>query len=206
MRTTRSNVLACHLGLLFAVAGCAAMGCSANADSESGSATSFDTTAADAGPADGGTGTPAPKASQLVADLTAIGLDPHALPKLDSLEPAKLKKVMKTFTKALGVQCTGCHDPSDFSLSTPNKRIAARMWSDFVEGLAFKDGSVLYCDSCHGGQAEFLDRSDKPKLRQWMSDNFVDRMKRTDGADHGCKTCHGDPFDGDVFKDVWHAE
>ena len=36
-------------------------------------------------------------ASQLVADLQAAGLDPRHLPPLHSLEPAKLKKVMKTF-------------------------------------------------------------------------------------------------------------
>src|SRR5262249_54676169 len=187
MRTGTYNVFAQALMLAIAVAGCVVVGCGIDSESTAGTASEL--------------GANGPVASQLVADLTAAGLDPQHLPPLDSLEPAKLKKVMKTFTKALNVQCSGCHDTSDYSISTPNKRIAARMWSDFAQGLALKDGGALYCDSCHQGKGAFLDRHDPQGLRQRMSTNFVGKLQRTDGVEQGCTTCHGDPFRGDIFKD-----
>lgn len=147
------------------------------------------------------TGEPAPRGmkdlapSAMAADLQEIGLDPKALPPLDKIAPDKLRKVMKTFTKALGMQCTGCHDANDFRAPTKNKKIAARMWSEYVRGLAMEDGSALYCDSCHQGAKEPLDRHDKKALAGWMDQNFVTKLKRVDGKDHSCETCHGEPFE-----------
>jgi hypothetical protein len=128
------------------------------------------------------------------ADLKAIGLDPRNLPPLEKLEPAKLRKVMQTFTKSLGIRCPDCH-LDDFSAPTARKRIATKMWNELVRGLAFADAEPLYCDSCHQGRALQLDRRDKKALSVWMDANFVDRLKRTDGAEHGCATCHGEDFD-----------
>jgi hypothetical protein len=167
------------------------------------------TTATATAPTASGTGTatppPAPmtaiRASQMGAELQQIGLDPKKLPPLNKLEPAKLRKVMNTFTKALGVQCTKCH-ADDFKAPTPNKKIAAKMWNDFVVGMQMEDGSQLYCDSCHQGKDRYLDHKDKRALSAWMQDNFVNKLKRTDKKNHGCETCHGDPFDGD-FLEKW---
>jgi hypothetical protein len=204
------KVLASHLTLAMAVVGCVVGGCNASTNADENSTTALNTT--HAGTSDGGTTTDAstawrgPVATSLTADLQRAGLTAGSLPALDSLDDNTRIKVMKTFTKALGVQCNFCHDTSDFSLPTPRKKIAARMWSDFVLGLQLKSGGAMYCDSCHGGKPDFLDRSSEPVLEQWMSDNFVGKLKRTDGADHSCDTCHGSPFHGDIFKDVWHAE
>jgi len=142
-------------------------------------------------------------ASAMEAELREIGLDPKALPPLDKMDPAMLRKVMKPFTKALGVQCSHCHDTKSFKAPTPNKKIAARMWNDFVRGLAMSDGNAVFCDSCHQGSATFLDRSSIPALSDWMSENYTGKLVRTDNKEHGCETCHGDPFEGKVFAKLW---
>ncbi len=142
------------------------------------------------------------RASQMAGDLQAAGVDLKKLPRdLGKLEPVKLRKVMNTFTKSLGVQCNKCH-LDDFKAPTPMKKVAARMWSDFVVGLQTEDGSPLYCDSCHQGKPEYLAKGDKKALSGWMDANFVKKLKRADKKDHGCETCHGEPFDGD-FLGKW---
>lgn len=141
------------------------------------------------------------RGSQLSADLQGMGLDPKKLPALNKLEPAKLRKVMNAFTKALGVQCTHCHT-DDFKAPTANKKISVRMWNEWVVGLQSEDGSALFCDSCHQGKAKFLDHSDKKALGAWMKTELVQKLKRTDKKDHSCATCHGEDFDGD-FLDKW---
>lgn len=142
------------------------------------------------------------KGSSMEADLKALGLDVKKLPPLNKLEPATLRKVMKTFTTSLGVQCKDCHDTNDFRAPTPNKKVAAHMWNDWVRGFAMEDGTPLYCDSCHQGHEKFLDRHDKKALGAWMDANFVSKLKRTDKKENGCETCHGDPFDPNPL-DKW---
>ncbi len=145
------------------------------------------------------------KPSAMEADLKALGFDPKKLPPLGKMEPDKLRQVMKTFSKALGTQCTGCHEANDFRAPTPNKKVASHMWNDWVRGLTMEDGSLLYCDSCHQGHMKFLDTHDKKELSKWMDANFVSKLKRLDKKEHGCETCHGDPFDP-KFLDKWEAE
>lgn len=137
-------------------------------------------------------------ASAMAADLQAIGLDPKALPPLDKMEPDKLRKLMKTFNKSLGVVCTDCHVANDFAAPTPRKNIAAQMWNHFVRELASEGGDgFVYCDSCHQGSiGPLLDRKDKKALSGWMDANYVKPLKRRDGKEHSCETCHGDPFQG----------
>lgn len=144
---------------------------------------------------------PTLRGSQLSSDLQGMGLDPKKLPALNKMEPAKLRKVMNAFTKALGVQCTHCHT-DDFKAPTANKKITVRMWNEWVVGLQSEDGSALFCDSCHQGKAKFLDHSDKKALGAWMKTELVQKLKRTDKKDHSCATCHGEDFDGD-FLDKW---
>lgn len=164
-------------------------------------------------PAPGGTGT-APVASAapfamgpgwvpstLGPDLQALGLDVAKLPPLDKLQGETLRKVMKTFSRALGAKCTDCH-AENFAAPTPQKRIAERMWDEFVRGLAQKDGKPHYCDSCHQGRMKFLQHGDGKALARWMDEHYVASVKRTDGKEHNCSTCHGDPFNGD-FLEVW---
>jgi hypothetical protein len=149
-------------------------------------------------------------ASAMEAELREIGIDPRALPPLDKLEPEKLRKVMKKFTKALGVPCSHCHDTKDFRAPTPNKKLATHMWNDFTRGLAIADASgkpdakaVLFCDSCHGGRATLLDRRDLAALGDYMTANYEAKLVRTDRKEHTCGTCHGDPFEGKIFARLW---
>ncbi|MFO0677503.1 MAG: cytochrome c3 family protein [Polyangiaceae bacterium] len=139
--------------------------------------------------------------SRLAADLQAIGLDPKALPTLDKISGDKLRKVMRTFTRALGAKCSDCH-ADDFSAPTDAKIIAERMWNDFTR-TATVDGQPLYCDSCHQGRMKFLERGDKKALSTWMDHEFVDRLTRTDGKEPGCDPCHGDTFEGHIFTSLW---
>ena len=46
--------------------------------------------------------------------LKELGLDVKNLPPLNKIPPDKVRKVMGTFTKSLGMKCTGCHDADDF--------------------------------------------------------------------------------------------
>lgn len=144
--------------------------------------------------------------SAMAAELKAIGLDPKALPPLSKMEPDKIRKVMSTFKKALGVKCDACHDQNDFRAWTPNKRVAAGMWDQFVRGLAMEDGSLLYCDSCHQGAMHILDRTDKKALAGWMETSYVGKLKlKAKDVEHGCGTCHGDPFEP-KFLAAWEKE
>jgi len=137
----------------------------------------------------------------MTADLKALGLDPGALPPLDQLPPETLRKVMKTFTTALGARCTDCHVMGDFAAPTPRKAITIGMWNHFSRELSAKDGSPIYCDSCHEGKmTPLLDRHDDKTLGQWMEQNFVRPLSRRDGKKHDCPTCHGEPFDGHFLK------
>jgi len=137
--------------------------------------------------------------SAMATDLTNLGLDLKNLPALEKMEPNKLRKVMRTFTKALGAKCSDCHNESDYSAMTPMKKITLHMWNDYVRGLSLDSGEPLYCDTCHQGRMKFLDRHDKKALGAWMDENFVDKMKRRDGKEHKCATCHGEPFNEDIL-------
>jgi hypothetical protein len=129
--------------------------------------------------------------------LKELGIDVKNLPPLNKIPPDKIRKVMNTFTKALGTQCTGCHDGDDFKKATPNKKVAARMWNEFVRGYTMDGGGAVYCDSCHGGKMTFLVRD--PGLKQlsaWMDENMIAKLKKPNGQAHACETCHGDPMEG----------
>ncbi len=134
-------------------------------------------------------------ASTMGEDLQKLGLDPKNLPPLTKMPPDQLRSVMKTFQKALGTKCDGCHEAGNFRAPTPKKKVATKMWDQFVRDMAMADGSVLYCDSCHAGRMEFLDTHDKKAVSAWMDENFVGKLKRHDAKDHSCETCHGEPFD-----------
>lgn len=151
-------------------------------------------------------------ASALGADLKAAGLDVQHLPTIAELkkDKTKLVAVMKSFKTSLGVECTGCHAPNpdggrpDFEAPTPEKRVAAKMWDTFVGQMTMADGALLYCDSCHQGKKEFIDRDHEEGVATWMKENFIANLKRKDGAPQTCSNCHGKPFDPD-FLAKWET-
>lgn len=145
-----------------------------------------------------------PMNTAMAQDLTEIGLDPKNLPAMAKLEPDKLRKVMKLFSRSLGVQCNGCH-LDDLAAATPRKRVAEKMWDDYARGFAMADGSALFCDSCHQGSTTVLDRTDKRALSKWMDASFVAKLKpKAKGASIECTTCHGEDHEMH-FIDLWKA-
>lgn len=149
-----------------------------------------------------------PVGSQMAQDLTAIGLDPKNLPAMSKLEPDKLRKVMKLISRSLGVPCSGCH-LEDPSAATPRKRVAEKMWDEYVRGFTLADGAPLFCDSCHQGAVVILDRTDKKALGKWMEAAFVDKLRaRPIKGQSGppdeleCATCHGEEHEMH-FVDLW---
>jgi len=136
----------------------------------------------------------APKPTAMEARLKSAGLDLRKLPPLERLDRAAILPVMSTFSDSLGIPCTGCHAEDDAKADTFRKRVARRMWNEFVRVLAFdKSGEPVYCDSCHQGRMFSLDHRDKSKVSDFMQASFVDGLKRVDGREHDCGTCHGDP-------------
>ena len=141
-------------------------------------------------------------ASAMVDDLRALGLDAKSLPPIEKLEPRTLRGVMKLMARSLGVKCGDCHQEGDFAAPTRRKKIAAHMWDEFAAklslsapaGAAGSGGpeAPVFCDSCHQGRVQLLDRRDKKALRKWMDDNFVVRLDRRDGKSVECETCHVD--------------
>jgi hypothetical protein len=168
----------------------------------------------DAGVAEASAGniTQVPVTSAEIAKLTMAGI-PTNMPLemlVDSIKTdPKLLTLMKSFNASLGVQCSFCHtlgtdgkvDPT--ALPTANMKIATKMWDEWVGKLKFSDpAKTLYCDSCHQGKAEFLDRKDKEELSAWMRTNYVNALAKKDGSAHDCGTCHGSP----VFKSDFLAD
>jgi hypothetical protein len=137
-----------------------------------------------------------PIPTALVADLKSLGLDAKHLPPIEKLEPKTLRGVMKLMAKSLGVKCGDCHKEGDFAAPTRRKKIAAKMWDELVVKMALAapppDGSPLFCDSCHQGRVEQLDRRDKKALAKWMDANFVGLLKQTNGGSQECESCHVD--------------
>jgi hypothetical protein len=134
--------------------------------------------------------------TRMTEALRAAGLDVRALPPLESLAPGPKQRVMRTFTEALGIPCLDCHAPDDqFTADTKRKRVAKRMWNEIVRVVAMKDGSPVYCDSCHDGALYHLDRRNKSDVAAYMCNAMIGDMRRIDGRSHDCTTCHGDPPD-----------
>lgn len=144
-------------------------------------------------------------ATKMGAKLTALGLDPKNLPPIEQIDLPRKRKLMKTFSDSLGVPCVGCHADGDFAADTRRKRVAKRMFNEMVRVLSLENGDPVYCDSCHQGAMVMLDRRDKGKVSDFMSDVLVGKMKRVDGRDHDCETCHGDPPDF-KFLTAWKDE
>jgi hypothetical protein len=131
-----------------------------------------------------------PVPTAMAADLQSIGLDAKSLPPMEKLEPKQLRSVMKLLSRSLGIGCNDCHQYGDFALTTRRKKIAAKMWDEFVVKLTMADGSSMFCDSCHQGRVTQLDRTDKKALSKWMDASFVQGVKRKDASEQSCESCH----------------
>jgi hypothetical protein len=144
---------------------------------------------------------PPPRASAFVADLQKAGLDLEALPDSPRLLPPALRdRVMDSFTVSLGYeQCSECHVGTDYAKPTEKKTLALGMWQTFVTQLTLADGQPLWCDSCHQGRAEFLQRGNDDGLAAWMNENYVGALARKAGGTHSCASCHGAPFRAEIF-------
>lgn len=169
-------------------------------DTDAGAAAPSDTDAA------APTGPRGPSATTFTAKLAAIGLDVNNLPALHDLPTAQKLKVMRTFNESMGITCTNCHDASDYAKMTPQKEIAAAGWEDISRKVTMADGAPIYCDSCHYGKFDFLDRtSGFAGIQSWMKTNFVETLKTKAGDAMACSTCHGStPVDQPGYGDSTH--
>ncbi len=137
--------------------------------------------------------------SEMLERLRNAGLDPANLPPLGEMTmEQKQNALMPAFARSLGVQCRFCHEPGNFAAPTVHRHVAEHMYDHFVRKLRMQDGSPVFCDSCHAGEADFL-VEDRQAVMRFMRTNFVRPLTRIDGADHGCDTCHGDPPDWDFL-------
>ncbi len=148
------------------------------------------------------TGAPMPeiRGTSFEADLKGLGLDPAKLPKFADLTKEQKKGLMPFFAKSLGIPCSGCHAGA---AETPNMRAAKKMWDQWVVGFTVTGGhpGLAFCDSCHQGKKEFLDRSNHDAIAGWMKTNFVDHHVSGSAPGTGCARCHGEPFQAKFVAD-----
>ncbi len=85
----------------------------------------------------------------------AVGKKLVGLQVLKGMPRERLTQVMTAFTKALGVECSYCHN-DDFDEDTPRKQVARFMMTEFSNGLVKQDGSAVGCNDCHQGHARPL--------------------------------------------------
>ncbi len=138
---------------------------------------------------------------------------------------SRVSLIMKSFTESLGVECKDCHAQKlgtdgkplqnaegkpqlDYHVKTEMVSMAERMWDEWVAKFRFADDETqpVFCDSCHQGKSQFLDRSlDEKALAGWMKANFNSKFKKV--GDSGeldavrCSTCHGKGIE--PFLDGW---
>jgi hypothetical protein len=81
--------------------------------------------------------------------------EPKNLQVLKGMSRQQVISVMRSWSKALGVECNYCH-VRPFEADTPRKSIARLMQREFVANLQHKDGNPVSCQDCHQGQPNFL--------------------------------------------------
>jgi hypothetical protein len=142
--------------------------------------------------------------SQMLADLGKIGINMKKVPALEKIPLAQKKKIMPLFQKSLGLSdCTGCHIEGDFKKETRNIQMARNMWNNYVVNLRDEKGENVFCDSCHSGKEQLLNRHDKDALQKFMETEYQDKMTLASGEEHSCSTCHTDAFETKIFEKLW---
>ena len=135
--------------------------------------------------------------------LRALGLNPAQLPQMAALSPVQRFQVMKLISESLGVECEHCHQGEDYRASTPQKDVARFMWNEMTAPRSLKDGE-LFCDSCHQGTVENLDRTRRERVEAYMSQEYVGKLVRRDTRESvKCSDCHGEPFQNQLFEKSW---
>ena len=74
-----------------------------------------------------------------------------------TMSKADIKKVMKTYTAALGVKCDFCHDPDDMAADTNKHKGIAREMMKMTAAINknhFGGKAEVSCVTCHNGKAE----------------------------------------------------
>jgi hypothetical protein len=131
------------------------------------------------------------RASTVSARLVHAGLDPKNLPPLEKLTHGQRDQVMRLFSETLGVPCIGCHAEGDMRADTSRKRVAKRMYNEITRVVATDKGQPVFCDSCHQGEMWVLNRADKGKISDYMSEQYTGGLKAALGGEIECDTCHG---------------
>jgi hypothetical protein len=140
----------------------------------------------------------------MLADLKATGINLTKISEIGKLPLAQKKKVMPIMQKAMGyTACTGCHVEGDFKAETRNLKISREMWNAYTVPLRDEKGGVLFCDSCHSGQAKVLNRADKEALKKFMEDEYEHKLTRADKKDMECSTCHGEAMETKIIEKLW---
>ena len=144
---------------------------------------------------------PEVRASKMGDELKAAGLDINKLGAMKTLKPAEKAKLMPIISKATGYQCNDCHDAQDKKKLTPLGHIGEHMWNDYVAKFKLASGP-LFCDSCHDGKHDFLNRKEKEKVSKYMEVEYTQKLSSKDGATN-CQSCHGADFEMKIFEKVW---
>ena len=143
-------------------------------------------------------------ATQMEAELKKIGIDLKKIPELGKMPLAQKKKVMPLLQKSLGMDsCQGCHVEGDFKKETRNMKVAREMWRHFVVPLRTEQGGTLFCDSCHSGDKQILNRSDRKAVEKFMEDEYEHKITLASKAETECSTCHGDYMEVEIIEKLW---
>jgi hypothetical protein len=103
--------------------------------------------------------------------------------------------IMSRVAKALGTGCDHCHDETDYSAPSENKRIANWMATELVPRLAKRAGGAIACADCHAddgkGKTKILGAPrSRSRAVEWMTASLVERFDAAAGGPLYCKTCH----------------
>jgi len=134
---------------------------------------------------------------------------PETLQILKGMPRPQILETMRTFTKALGVECSFCH-VNPFDAETPRKSVARLMMRDYAIGMKHKDGSALTCNDCHKGQPNLLrtrpfdgavgkQLPDRVVLKGVPRERLMEVMTAfTKALGVECNYCHTSNFDEDT--------
>lgn len=152
-----------------------------------------------ASPAALGMAGPALIPSGMEGRLAELGLDPKALPEMSALTPKQRFKVMDLIAESLGASCGSCHEGKNYKRETDHKKVARFMWNTLTAPHTLAEGP-LFCDSCHQGNRNHLDRNHPTGVKPYMEAEYSGRLlRRSDNEAVPCSTCHGQEFEPDIL-------
>lgn len=148
--------------------------------------------------------TPAPRRANLGYDCAEVpGKPPPApLKKQYTGVAAKARCDREVFTimggvkHFLGVECSYCHDETDYAKMTHRKHVANWMARELIPALEKKQGGELWCNDCHmvdgKGTAKILGQPRNSRwAAEWMATHLVEDLQAADDKPLRCKSCHG---------------